>query len=219
LTSHGDDAAGHPAPAGRRRLLLAGLGTAALAAGLALGLLLRPAGTGGEAGVLPASPLDLGGPFELTNHSGGRTALADLRGRVVMLFFGYTNCPDVCPTALATLRAVKQALGLQAPDLEVVFVGVDPARDTPEKLAAYVGHFDADFIGLTGTIAEITGVAASYGVAVERGEPDADGRYDVGHTAFGYLIDRAGRVRNLYPSGTPADTLLAGVRALLTEDG
>ena len=128
-----------------------------------------------------------------------------LRGRWTFLFFGFVNCPDVCPTTLATLAEVRRIASDLPPDErpEVVLVSVDPARDTPEKLGHYVAHFDPAFTGVTGNADAIEALTRELGVAVIIGPPAADGNYAVDHTAAIFLVDRAGSVAALF--GAPHD--------------
>lgn len=146
-------------------------------------------------------------PFTLTSHTGRPLALADLRGRVVLLAFGYTHCPDACPITLAQLVKVKDRLGERAASAAFVFVSVDGERDTPEVLGRYVGHFDPAFIGLTGDDAALRPLAPAFGLYYEvRQTPGSAAGYTVDHTVATYLIDRAGRLRYVYPFGTsPAE--------------
>ena len=157
----------------------------------------------------------IGGDFELTNHNRESMRLSDLRGKVALLFFGYTHCPDICPATLYLMRQVRDALGPHADDFQGVFVSVDPARDTPERLREYVGFFDPTLIALTGTQDQITSVTKLYAAGYELGQPADDGSYVVGHTTFGYLIGRDGKVAALFPGGTDVAEVIEGVRAQL----
>lgn len=157
----------------------------------------------------PAPTLD-----SLVDSAGRPFSLDDLRGRVVLVTFGYTHCPDVCPTTLAVARAVLRA----RPDAaRVVFVSVDPARDTAAELAGYLHYFEAPIVGLTGDPATVEAVARAWGVTVVFGERDAAGNYPVTHSAGTYVVDGEGRLRFLYPYGTPADVLVAAVDRLTAE--
>ena len=139
----------------------------------------------------------------LTRGGGARFGTASLAGHWTFLFFGFVNCPDICPTTLATLATVEKSLG-DLPPAErpaVAFVSVDPARDTPEILTRYVAHFDPAFEGVTGSAAAIEAWARSLGVAVIIGPPAADGSYSVDHSAAIFLVDPESRVAALF--GTP----------------
>lgn len=141
----------------------------------------------------PARPLGLNGAaFELTSTQGGTFTQDDLRGTPSLIFFGYTFCPDVCPTTLAESVGWRSALDLSADDLRIIFVTVDPERDTLENLAAYVGAFDPTIIGLRGTGAQTTQVKAAFGVYSKRVEDAGASEYLVDHTASVYLIGADG---------------------------
>lgn len=149
---------------------------------------------------------DVGGPFTLVDQRGVRRTLDDFRGRPVLLYFGYTFCPDVCPSDLATL---KQVMSLHGGQVQVLFVTLDPERDTPAQLAAYLPHFDARIVGLTGTPAEVRAVANRYKAYYAK-VPLRAGGYLVEHSAAIYLLDRDGRFRGSFPSGATPE-LLSGV--------
>ncbi len=143
--------------------------------------------------------------FELIDQSGAPFGVQRLQGQWTFLFFGFVNCPDVCPTTLATLAQVRRALGdLPEPDQPgVVLVSVDPGRDTPPVLAQYVAHFDPSFAGVTGNPGAIESLTQALGVAVVVGLPVADGNYAVDHTAAVFLVDPEGRLAALF--NTPHD--------------
>jgi protein SCO1 len=158
--------------------------------------------------------------FTLTSHTGAPFSLSDVRGQVVLLYFGYTFCPDICPTTLAELVRVKHHLGPLAEHLEVVFISVDGQRDTPEVLARYLPAFDPDFIGLTGTEREIRKIGVDYGLFFEVQEVEGTSAdYLVDHSAGSYLIDQEGRLHTIYPYGTPAKVISTDIRNLLEEAG
>jgi protein SCO1/2 len=161
-------------------------------------------------------PMEVG-DFTLTSHTGEPLSLSDLRGKVVMLFFGYTNCPDVCPTTLAEFKRVKTLLGDDAQQVAFVFISVDGARDTPERLAAYVHAFDPDFIGLTGTDAEIRAVGQDYGVFYQRVDYDNPTNYLVDHTASSFVIGPAGRWRINFSYQTDPAGMAAQIQRLLAD--
>lgn len=173
-------------------------------------------------GVSPAEPLalqtfDFGGDFELTAHTGTAFRLADQRGKVVLLFFGYTFCPDICPTTLATMARVEKLLGSERDRIQTVFVSVDPDRDSPERLREYVGHFEAHAIAATGPKAEVDAVVAKYAAFYEKQPSDSAAGYLVDHTSRLYLIDAHGKVRYLFRYGEEAETIARGVRLALAE--
>lgn len=156
---------------------------------------------------------ELGGDFALTDQQGKKRALSDFKGKAVALFFGYTHCPDVCPTTMAEYAAARKALGGDGAAVQVLFVTVDPERDTPAVLARYVPHFDPGFLGLTGTPAEVRAVTERFKVVAQKQGAGAD--YTVDHSAGSYLFDREGRLRVYVPYGTPADAIAHDLGQLL----
>jgi protein SCO1/2 len=158
----------------------------------------------------PAAP-----QIELTKSSGELFRLSDQKGKIVLLFFGYTSCPDVCPTTLAELKQVMDGLGDKAKSIQVVFVSVDPERDTPEKIQQYVEHFNQNFIGLSGPTDELQIIWDNYGVFREEVESDSAFGYIVNHTARTYLIDVDGNLRLSYGFQTPVDNMVSDIKILL----
>ncbi len=154
--------------------------------------------------------------FTLTDQFGQPFRLSDQRGYVVLLFFGYTYCPDVCPTTLGVWKRVHDELGEDAQRVRFVFVTVDPDRDTPERLREYLPIFNPDFVGLTGTLEELTPVYQAYGVyrEVVPLEDSALG-YQVTHTSSEYVIGADGYWRLLHSFGTPAEDIVHDLRLLL----
>lgn len=153
--------------------------------------------------------------LSLDASGGGKLSLASYRGKVVLMGFGFTSCPEVCPTTLATLAQARKKLGEQGEQLQVVYVTVDPERDTAERMRAYLGGFDPSFVGGTGTPEQLAAVRKNYGVMAER-KPLGDS-YTVAHSSSVYLIDRKGLLRGMMPYGRlPAD-YVHDVRALLSE--
>jgi protein SCO1/2 len=153
--------------------------------------------------------------FALTAHTGETFHFSELRGRVVLLFFGFTHCPDFCPTTLADFVAIKNALGEQAAEVAFVFISVDGARDTPEILAAYLSHFDNSFIGLTGTEDEVLTIGEPFGLTVVRTEIDSALGYTIDHTVATFLIDREGRLVRRFSYGTAPAVVTEQVRNVL----
>lgn len=147
---------------------------------------------------------DFGRRLELTDHNGARRTLEDFRGRLVVLFFGYTHCPDVCPT---TLSDMAQAMRLLPPEVaarvQVLFVTVDPERDTPELLKAYVPYFHTSFLGLYGTPEEVARAAREFRVSYRRHVEAGATGYLVDHSAGSYVLDAHGRPRLYLPHGHP----------------
>jgi protein SCO1/2 len=153
--------------------------------------------------------------FALTDHTGSRRTLADFKGKAVLIFFGYTQCPDVCPTAMQRFQEVFKALGPQSSRVQVLFVTVDPERDTREILAQYVPWFDKSFIGLYGTLEETAAVAKEYRVFYAKKKSDGALDYTLDHWAGAYAYDPAGRLRLYLPPDLTAADVAADVRALL----
>ena len=151
--------------------------------------------------------------FSLVDQDGDTFDLQNLRGRWTMLFFGYTYCPDVCPTTLATLHDVEQQVGDER--LRTVFVSVDPQRDSPERVGQYVRFFDPDFTGITGSEDALQSLTAQLGVIAFRTEPDADGNYLVDHTAAVLLLDPQARLVGLFRTPHEAGDITARVRAIM----
>ncbi|MGH8121608.1 MAG: SCO family protein [Rudaea sp.] len=151
--------------------------------------------------------------FDLTSDHGSAVSAADFSGKLTLLYFGYTHCPDVCPLTLTHLHVVLQHLGADAAQVQVLFVSVDPARDTPALLHQYVSAFDPHVTGLTGTPAQIEALARRYRVAYNREAIDSNGNYDVSHSSGIYIFDRKGRARLL---ATSADSIAAIVHDLRT---
>ncbi len=153
--------------------------------------------------------------FALTNDNGKAVTAADYRGKVVLLYFGYTHCPDVCPLTLAQLHVTMQRLGPLADGARILFVSVDPTRDTPAVLKTYVNAFDKRAIGLTGTPRAVEALSKRYRSAFTR-EPDAsDGSYAVSHSSAIYVFDRAGRARVLATPNATQDDLVHDLHLLL----
>lgn len=154
--------------------------------------------------------------FQLTDDNGKSVSAADYRGKVVLLYFGYTHCPDVCPLTLAQLHVVLQKLGKPADDARILFVSVDPARDTPEVMHAYVNAFDKRAVGLTGSPGAIEALSKRYRSAFTREPSSKDGNYEVTHSSAIYVFDRDGHARVLSTPGTPQDDLVHDLYLLLT---
>lgn len=157
----------------------------------------------------------VGGPFTLSDQSGHRRSLADFRGKLVVLYFGFASCPDVCPTDLLAMANAIRSLGADGEALQPVFVTLDPQRDTREVLGAYVAAFHPRFVALSGTEEETRRVATSYKVAYEKVRLPRTAAYTIDHTAYVFLLDREGRFVTLFPPGTPAERMAAMVREQL----
>jgi protein SCO1/2 len=157
----------------------------------------------------------IGGNFTLTGTDGKPVSLSDFNDKVVMIFFGYTHCPDVCPTALSTMEAVRSELGSKASRVQNIFITVDPERDTLEKIKAYVGYFGDGNVGLAGTPQEIAKVAAQYRMSYRKIVTDGSADYAVDHMDFIYLIDTQGRIRALHRSTSSVEKMVSDVQSLL----
>lgn len=160
---------------------------------------------------------DIGGDFTLTDGDGKPFSLSDLKGKVVILSFGYTHCPDVCPTELLTYSDTLKQLGDQAKDVKVVFVSIDPERDTPEIIGKYAKQFNPDFIGLTATGDQsLPVIKQQYRVVSAKvNQKDDSENYLVDHSSGAYLIDKNGEVAIFSPYGSEPETIAADVRTLL----
>jgi len=151
--------------------------------------------------------------FELTDHRGMVQTEEDFKGRWMLVFFGFTNCPDVCPTTLSEVAAVMEGLGDEAALVQPVFITIDPERDTPTVLAGYVPLFDAGIIGLTGTPKQIAATSDTFPIFFERiEEATAPGGYTMGHTSHLFLFDTQAGFADSWPYGTPAEEILADLR-------
>lgn len=158
----------------------------------------------------------IGGDFSLSNQDGNTMSLADFKGKVVALSFGYTRCPDVCPTNLLDLAQVMQKLGADADKVQVVFISLDPSRDTPSVLKDYVPLFDERFIGLTAANDEaIAPVLKQWKISATKA-PGKDGFYSIDHSAGLYLLDQNGKAKIYLPHGTPPEQITADIKALLS---
>jgi protein SCO1/2 len=160
---------------------------------------------------------DFGKELALTGHDGKPRSLADFRGKVVVLFFGYTHCPDVCPTTLADMAAVMKQLGSDAARVQVLFVTLDPERDTPAVLANYAPAFDAGFLGLYGDAAATQRAAKEFKIFYEKRPGGAPGSYTLDHSGQSYVFDTQGRLRLFVRHDRIAQDLAEDLRALLKE--
>lgn len=166
--------------------------------------------------VCNADESKIGGNFELTSHLNKPFSLADARGKVVLLFFGFTHCPDVCPNTLSTIQTVLGQLGEDAQHIQPIFITVDPQRDTPKILSNYLKYFGSNFIGLTGTTEDIDKIVKQYqGFYAYEGNV-AENHYTVDHTSNLYIISASGEVTNIVPYGLPAEVILNAVQKQLS---
>jgi protein SCO1/2 len=153
--------------------------------------------------------------FQLTDDQGKAVTANDYRGKVTLLYFGYTHCPDVCPLTLAHLHVVLQQLGKLSDNVRILFVSVDPIRDTPAVLHGYVTAFDPHAVGLTGSPADIEALTKRYRAAFSREPGKADGSYDVSHSSGIYIFDGQGKARLLATPADPQDKLVHDLQLLL----
>jgi len=158
---------------------------------------------------------DFGRELRLADHTGKVRTLADFKGKVTVVSFGFTQCPDVCPTTLAELKLVKEKLGKDGERLQVLFVSVDPERDTPELLAKYVPAFDPSFLGLSGDAEATARTAKEFRVFYQKVPGSSPQNYSVDHTAASYVYDPQGRLRLFARYGQGADPLVYDVKLLL----
>jgi protein SCO1/2 len=158
---------------------------------------------------------EYGRRLSLPDQDGKERTLADFKGKVVVVFFGYTQCPDVCPTTMAELAQVKKELGADGARVQGIFVTVDPARDTPEVLKSYVTAFDPSFVALRGTPEQTTEVAKEFKVFFAKVPGRTEGSYTVDHTAGSYVLDPEGRIRVFERYGSGAAPLTADLKVLL----
>jgi protein SCO1 len=158
-----------------------------------------------------------GTDIRLTDHSGKPRSLADFRGKAVAVFFGFTHCPDVCPTTLADLRTVMTQLGPDAERLQVLFVSVDPKRDSPEVLSKYVPSFHPSFLGLTGSPDAVTKVASDFKIFVREQPGKTPETYTVDHTAGMLVFDPAGRLRLFVNYGMAPEKMTTDFKRLINE--
>lgn len=162
------------------------------------------------------SPAQAAASLDLIDQNGDPFSLDDVEGEVSLVYFGYTTCPDLCPTTLADFSAVKTMLGEDAEKVNFVLVTVDPERDNSARLGEYLNFFDSDFIGLTGDEASIESAKSGYGVVATRVEyPESQTGYLMDHTSLTYVIDRDGNLRLTYPYGFDPESIVEDVRHLL----
>ena len=190
-----------------------------------LGLALASAALAGCDKLLPGSRTpfngvdvtgsDLGPDFRLTDHNGRERTLADFRGKAVAMFFGYTHCPDVCPTTLSDFANALKALGAEGQRVQVLFVTVDPKRDTPELLKAYVPAFNPTFLGLHGDAAATAKVTRDFKIYAAERPGKTPESYTVDHSAQTLVFDTTGRLRLMLAYGTPGDKIAADLKILL----
>lgn len=160
---------------------------------------------------------DLGQHWSLPDSTGVTRTPADFNGKVTYLFFGFTSCPDVCPTTMVELNRVKHLMGSDADNLQVVFVSVDPARDTPAVAETYVKAFDPTATALVGNDQQLAAMASSFKAFYDREDGTLPGTYTMSHTSGGYVFDRQGRLRLFAPFGMPVEQLFSDIQRLTLE--
>jgi protein SCO1 len=202
--------------AARRSLFLAAALTVALVGCDKLGL------SASSAPAVPFRGVDITGAeyarvLSLPDATGKPRTLADFKGKVTVVFFGYTQCPDVCPTTMVELAQVKKALGADGERLQAVFVSIDPERDTPEILTAYMASFDPSFVALRGTLEQTQAAAKEFKVFYAKVPGKVEGSYTMDHTAGAFILDGQGHVRLFERYGGGAEALAADVKALIAE--
>jgi protein SCO1/2 len=165
-----------------------------------------------EQGVSTGEAVTIGGPFSLTDQNGVVRTEKDYRDKYMLVFFGYTYCPDVCPTTLAVMSAALNQLGPRAERIVPVFISVDPDRDTPEKLKSYLASFGSRFVGLTGTSKDIAAVAKEYRVYYKEHPTGNDGGYTVDHSGIVYLMDPKGAFLANYSLETMPEAMAADLK-------
>nr|WP_255429177.1 SCO family protein [Ramlibacter albus] len=155
--------------------------------------------------------------FQLPDVNGQVRSLKDFKGKAVVLFFGYTQCPDVCPTTMTEIAQAKKLLGVDGDKVQAVFVTVDPERDTPEVLKAYMGNFDPGFVALRGSPEQVAAMAKDFKVFYKKVEGKAPGSYTMDHSAASYIYDPQGRLRLYTRYGSGAQALADDLKLLLKE--
>lgn len=162
------------------------------------------------------SPTRSAPDFALHSSNGGEVSLHQFRNKLVILEFGYTSCADVCPTSLAMLASVRQKLGAQAKDVQLIYITVDPERDTVKIMKPYLAGFDPSFIGATGSAAQLAQVRKDYGIQASKSMlPGSKTAYTMSHSSYLYFIDPQGQLRSMMPFGSRVDDVVSDIRVLL----
>ena len=172
----------------------------------------KPAFTG-----IDITGAEYGREFSLPDAEGKTRTLAEFKGKVSVVFFGYTQCPDVCPTTMAELAQIKKSMGADGERVQGVFVTIDPDRDTPQVLKAYMASFDPTFVALRGSVEQVKATAREFKVFYAKVPGRSDGTYTMDHTAGSYIFDPQGRLRLFVRYGTPSDALAADLKQLLKD--
>ncbi|MDB5886259.1 MAG: electron transport protein SCO1/SenC [Polaromonas sp.] len=198
---------------GRRRAAKRLAGVAALS--IASGWLMGCAPDKPQFKSIDLTGADYAQGFSLADHNGQLRTLQDFSGRIVVVFFGFTQCPDVCPTSMAELAEVKQLLGPDADKLQAVFITLDPERDTPALLKAYMGNFDPGFLALRPEPGQLAQVARDFKIYYKKVDGKTPGSYSLDHSAGSYVFDQKGRIRLYNRYGSGAQMLASDIRLLL----
>lgn len=198
----------------RSFLFAAALGAAALSGCDKLGLGKPPAPQFKGADI---TGVDYAKTLALPDANGQPRTLGDFKGKVTVIFFGYTQCPDVCPTTMTELAQVKKSLGADGDKLQAVFVTIDPERDTPEILKSYMASFDPSFVALRGTLEQTKAAAKEFKIYFEKVPGKTEGSYTMDHSAGAFVLDTKGNVRLFERYGAGAEGLTADVKALIAQ--
>ncbi|MBH2019295.1 SCO family protein [Polaromonas sp.] len=203
----------HLQSSGRRRTVKAVAGFALLS--MTAGFLAACAPDKPQFKSIDLTGADYAQGFSLLDHNGQLRTLKDFAGKVVVVFFGFTQCPDVCPTSMAELAEVKKLLGADGDKLQAIFITVDPERDTPELLKAYMGNFDSGFLALRPTLEQLPQVARDFKIYYKKVDGKTKGSYTMDHSAGSYVFDTQGRIRLYNRYGSGAEVLASDIRLLL----
>ena len=163
------------------------------------------------------SEVDYARDIQLPDHNGQQRSLKDFKGKVAVVFFGYTQCPDVCPTTMQEMAEVKRMLGKDGDRLQAIFVTVDPERDTADMLKAYMANFDPDFVALRGSPEQLAAMAKDFKVYYKKVEGKTPTSYTMDHSAASYIYDTKGNLRLYSRYGSGAEALLSDIRLLLKQ--
>ena len=198
-----------------RRLVVV-LGAFAIGVGVALWMLPDGPFSGRTAGSRTTGKALIGGPFSLIDQRGKRFTEKDLKGRYSLIFFGFTHCPDICPSSLQVMAAALDKLGARGEQIQPIFVTVDALRDTPEQLATYVEHFHPRLLGLTGSTEEVRGAAKAFRIYFAKvGGENGGSDYTMDHSSIMYLMDKQGEFLAHFNHGITADSLAEKIREVM----
>ena len=200
----------------KRRLLIVIVGSFLLGSLIGVGALMLNQESPNKNRVITSGQALIGGPFELVGKDGKTVTDKDFRGRYMLVFFGFTHCPDICPAELQVMSAALDDLGDKADQVVPVFITVDPARDTPELVTAYVENFGPNFVGLTGSLEAVDKAAKAYRVTYQKFQEEGAGdNYSVDHSALVYLMGPDGKFVTHFPYGTSPEKMADTLRRYL----